>query len=288
MRRFFPTPLPVAAIAAVLTFGSAIAILAQGRGGGLGKGGGKGGPGLSAREQAPIDLTGYWVSLVTEDWLYRMVTPPKLTKSNKDAVASIPLTPAAQNAAMAWDPAADEAAGKQCLAYGPYGVIRLPGRLHIEWVDDQTLKVEKDYGTQTRLLHFGGTPTGPATLQGYSVASWEGLGRGGRGTFGVPPGATGDANAGKATPTQIRPGHLHVVTTLMTPGYLRKNGVPYSANMVLTENWDIVHQPDGTQYLIVSSVVEDPVNLTQPWRTSTHFKKEPDGSKFKPSPCTVR
>jgi hypothetical protein len=222
------------------------------------------------------------VSLVTEDWLYRMVTPAK------GDVASIPLSQAGRGAANNWDPARDEAAGNQCLAYGPYGVIRLPGRLHIEWQDDATLKVDKDYGTQTRLLHFGGTPAGGRSLQGYSVASWEGMGRGGRGTFGVPAGATGDANAGRGPATVIRPGNMKVVTTNMTAGYLRKNGVPFSENMVLAENWDIVHEPDGTELLIVSSVVEDPANLTQPWRTSTHFKKEADGSKFKPSACTAR
>jgi hypothetical protein len=79
-----------------------------------------------------------------------------------------------------------------------------------------------------------------------------------------------------------------VITTNLTPGYLRKNGVPYSAQTTLSEWFDVVHEPNGDQYLIVSSVIEDPANLTQPWRLSTHFRKEPDGSKFKPSACTVR
>jgi len=51
---------------------------------------------------------------------------------------------------------------------------------------------------------------------------------------------------------------------------------------------DIVREPDGTQYLIITTVVEDPVNLGQPFRTSTHFRKEPSGAKFTPSPCTAR
>ena len=264
-------------------------VLAQGPGGGAGKGGGakggaKGGPApQNAKAQAPMDLTGTWVSLVTEDWLYRMVTPAK------GDVASVPISPAGRAAANNWDPAKDEAAGNQCLAYGAAGLMRQPGRLQIDWADDNTLRVQMDAGTQTRLFHFTGDATGAPSLQGFSKASWDGIGRGGRGTFGVPAGATGDANAtGPAAAQPIRPGSLKSVTTNLTAGYLRKNGVPYSANTLLTEYFDIIHQPDGTQYLIISTTVDDPANLTQPFRTSTHFKKEPNNSKFKPSACTAR
>jgi hypothetical protein len=273
----------------VVTLGAALAVaatllLAQGPGGGAGKGKGKG-PGApqTPRQQAPIDLTGYWVSLVTEDWLYRMVTPAK------GDTASVPVSPAGRAAAEAWDPAKDEAAGETCKAYGAAGLMRLPGRLNIDWLDDNTLRIRTDAGTQTRLLHFEGEPSGPPSLQGFSRASWEGIARG-RGTFGVPAGATGDPNApgGRGATTSIRPGSLKVVTTNLSGGYLRKNGVPYSPQTVLTEYFDIVHQPDGTQYLIITTVVDDPVNLTQPFRTSTHFKREADGSKFKPTPCSAR
>jgi hypothetical protein len=74
----------------------------------------------------------------------------------------------------------------------------------------------------------------------------------------------------------------------MKPGYLRKNGVPYSANTVLTENIDKVTEPDGETLLIVSTIVDDPQNLQQQFLTSTHFKKEPDGSKWSPSACSAR
>jgi hypothetical protein len=275
----------VAVVGAVLV--ACVGLWAQG-GGGQGRGGGKGGPKgppPTPKSQAPIDLTGYWVSIVTEDWLYRMVTPAK------GDVASIPVSAAGRAGAAAWDPDKDAAAGNACLAYGPPGLTRMPGRLHIEWADDNTLKMDDDAGTQTRLLKFGAAAAGPASRMGNSVATWDGLGRGGRGgggTFGVPAGLTGDANAGKAVATPIRPGALRVITTNMTPGYLRKNGVPYSAQTTLSEWWDIVHEPNGDQYLVISSVIEDPVNLTQPWRTSTHFKKEPNGSKYAPSACSAK
>ncbi|MEO5926046.1 MAG: hypothetical protein ABIR70_19655 [Bryobacteraceae bacterium] len=272
-----------------LTAAMAVAVsllVAQGpAGGGGGKGGAKGpaGPPPTPKAQAPIDLTGTWVSLVTEDWLYRMVTPAK------GDVASVPLTPAGRGAANAWDPAKDEAAGQQCKAYGAAGLMRLPTRLNIDWADDNTLRIQTDTGTQTRLMHFTGDPSGPASLQGFSKASWDGIARG-RGTFGVPAGATGDGTAagGRAAPAPIRPGSMKVLTTNLLAGYLRKNGVPYSANTTLSEFYDILHEPNGDQYLIITTVVDDPTNLTQPFRTSTHFKKEANGAKFKPSPCSAR
>ncbi|MEP6962399.1 MAG: hypothetical protein ABI995_09975, partial [Acidobacteriota bacterium] len=261
--------------------------------GGNGKGGGKGGapkgPPATPKSQAPMDMTGTWVSLVTEDWLYRMVTPGKNADGTAD-VSSVPVTPASRTAANAWDPAKDEAAGQQCKAYGAAGLMRLPTRLNIDWADDNTLRIQTDTGTQTRLMHFTGDVTGPPSLQGFSKASWDGIGRGGRGgTFGVPAGLTGDGNAvGPAPAAPIRPGAMKVITTNLTGGYLRKNGVPYSANTILTEFYDVLHEPNGDQYLIVSTTVEDPANLTQPFRTSTHFKKEANGSKFKPSACSAR
>ena len=107
------------------------------------------GTGLSAKAAAPIDLTGYWVSVVTEDWRYRMLTAPK------GDYYSIPLTPEARKVADTWDAAKDVAQGKQCMAYGAPAVMRQPGRVHITWDNDNTLKVEIDAGKQTRLFVFG-------------------------------------------------------------------------------------------------------------------------------------
>jgi hypothetical protein len=74
------------------------------------------------------------------------------------------------------------------------------------------------------------------------------------------------------------------VTTSIRPGYLRKNGVPYSENAVMTEYFDR-HSAYGTEWITVTTLVEDPKYLTQPFITSTHFKKEADGSKWNPVPC---
>src|SRR6185295_19804833 len=106
------------------------------------------GPAQSPREGAPIDLTGYWVSVVAEDWKFRMVTP------KKGVYDSLMLNAEGRRVADTWDPAKDEAAGEQCRAYGAANIMRIPGRLHITWQDDSTLKIETDAGTQTRVLHF--------------------------------------------------------------------------------------------------------------------------------------
>jgi hypothetical protein len=245
-------------------------------------------PPPSGRPGAPIDLTGYWVSVVTEDWLYRMVTPPK------GDYASVPLSPAGRRLADQWDPDKDIAAGDQCKAYGAAGLMRVPGRLHITWQDDQTLKVDTDAGTQTRLFHFPkqhenaqgellsavDAPAGTAaSRQGYSVARWE-TASGGAGPGGGFPGV-----AGRTAP---KGGSMEVVTTHLLPGYLRKNGVPYGADTLLTEYYDRTDEDNGDTWLIITTIVEDPTNLLQPFITSTHFKKEPNGSKWSPSPCRAK
>ena len=157
-----------------ITAASSLVMLGQGGRGGRGAGGRGGGPPASAQSSAPLDLTGYWVSLVTEDWRFRMVTPAK------GDYASVPISGAGRALADQWDPDKDTAAGMQCKSYGAAGLMRVPTRLHITWADENTLKVETDAGTQTRLLHFGDPmPPADSSLQGFSVASWDGVGRGG-------------------------------------------------------------------------------------------------------------
>lgn len=239
---------------------------------------GRGGRGQAAQTpqaQAPIDLTGWWVSIVTEDWRWRMVTPAK------GDYASVPINNEGRRVAGTWDPAKDEKEGNACKAYGVGGLMRVPGRLHITWQDENNLKIETDAGTQTRLLHFGDVPApaGERGWQGYSVATWEIAGTGGRG------GGGGGGAAGGAAPAGPRYGSLKVVTKNMKAGYLRKNGVPYSENAVVTEYFDRHNEPNGDQWFTVTTTVEETKYLNLPFITSTDFKKEADGSKFKPTAC---
>jgi hypothetical protein len=275
-------------------------VLAQGRGGG---------PPPTAKAGAPIDLTGYWTAVITEDWHVRMLTAPKGDFGtgapgvienpgvgriglgpNPAEKSNIPYNPVGAKAALAWDAAKDEAEGNACKAYGAPGIMRQPTRLHISWQDDNTLKLEADSGTQTRLFHFGPPadrgrldysnatlfppqpvkvepPAGVApSWQGHSIATWTIMG------------GTGDFERG---------GSLKVVTTHLKPGYYWKNGMPYTGNAALTEYFRVMELPDRSQWIRFTQIVEDPEYLTQPWIINYAFKKLPDGSAWKPTPCSV-
>jgi hypothetical protein len=231
-------------------------------------------PPRNAKEGAPVDFTGYWVSVVTEDWRWRMVTPIK------GDFASIPLNATGRAIGNAWDPAKDEAAGEQCKSYGAPAVMRIPGRLHITWADDNTLQIDTDQGTQTRLLHFGGKPpqSSPGSWQGYSTAQWE------------PPvrGLQSPQQGLGATREGTRGRSLEVITTNFRPGYLRKNGPPYGVNAVLKEFFDLSVERNGDPWFVVTTIVEDPYNLTEPFVTSTNFKKQRDASGWSPTACSAR
>lgn len=227
-----------------------------------GRGGGRGGPPQTPKAGAPIDLTGYWVSIVTEDWRYRMVTPAP------GDYQGVPMTPAAIKVADQWDPAKEEASGEPCKSYGAPALLRVPENLHITWQDDQTLRMDTDAGKQTRIFHFGDwkAPDGPHTLQGNSVAQWEVQREGGQ-----PVGGT-----------------LKVTTTNLKAGFLRKNGVPYSDNTGLTEYYDLVKERNGDTLMVVTIVVTDPMYLREPFIISSHFKKLPNDAQWKPSECSAK
>jgi hypothetical protein len=198
-------------------------------------------PPRSPREAAPVDFTGHWVSVVTEDWRWRMVTPAR------GDFAGVPLNPAARKLGLAWDP----------------------------------VKMETDAGTQTRLLRFRAGPSeGGPSWQGHSVAQWEGIVRG----TGSPDFLPIGLNPREGT----RGRSLEVVTTNLRPGYLRKNGVPYSARTTLREYYDLFTERNGDVWFTVTTIVEDPEYLTEPFVTSSNFKKQADATGWNPRPCTAR
>ena len=247
-----------------------ISVYGQGRGG-------RGGPSQqpqTAKAAAPFDMTGYWVAMVTEDWRFRMVTPLK------GEYLGVPLNAEGRRVADSWDPAKDEAAGEQCKSYGAANVMRVPERLRITWQDDQTMKMETDTGSQTRVFYFGAPLGQGGDWQGVSKAAWE-FDAG----FGTRA-AAADRAFGSQGMTQG--GSLRVVTTNLKPGYLRKNGIPYSANAVVTEYYDRVATRNGDIYLVVTTAVEDPMYLAQTYMTATSFRKQADASGWNPVPCTAR
>jgi hypothetical protein len=236
---------------------------------------------------AALDLTGNWVSVVTEDWAQRMLPPVK------GDVSSLPLNAAGQKAAKEWDPSR-EGAAEACKAYGAPALLRIPGRLKINWQDGgKTLRIDADAGQQTRLLHFADVaakdvPMGDLGWQGFSQAAWEYAG-------GFDPLRAGDqqnpaprSRGRGAPPMTPQGGALRVVTTHLKPGYLRKNGIPYSKDAVLTEYFNLHADPYGTDWMIVTTIVHDPADLVVDYITSTNFKREPDDSKWQPQPCSAR
>lgn len=289
----------------------------QARGGRGGPGGGPGAAPPSAQAAATNDLTGYWVRLVTEDWRWLMVVPPK---GNAD---SIPISPAGRAILDAWDPAKDEAEGNQCKGYGAGAISRIPTRAHVTWQDANTMKWETDQGMQTRLFRFGAeaqaseSNPGPRSWQGVSVATWEPAAGGGRGGgpgglgpgagfpggpgpgAGIPGGGPPPniaANAGPPVPPAVggargnnQSGWLKVVTTNLKSGYLRKNGLPYSEKATITEYFQPTPETYGVRYMIVTTIVEDPEYLTGPLITSSNYKKLPDTNNgWDPQPCSVK
>jgi hypothetical protein len=236
----------------------------------------------SGRAIAPYDYTGYWVSEVTEKWRFRMLVP------DKNDYIQVPLNPEGRRVAATWDPAKDDASGEACRSYGAAAILQVPGRLHIYWQDDNTLRMDTDSGTQTRLFHFGGSPpanTAPS-WQGYSLAEWGGN-------------DPRDRRDGQGGPVQDKEGrlvvvgaqqkpadYLKVVTTRMRPGYLQKNGVPYSANAIVEEYFDTFADPyTKNTWLVVTTMVTDPQYLIEPLLMHAHFKKIPDASGWDPTPC---
>lgn len=221
-------------------------------------------PPATPRAAAPIDFTGQWVSVVTEDWRWRMVVP------RQGDYSSVPLSAEGRQVADTWDPAKMSADG--CKPYGAAGIMRVPGRIRVAWENDTTLKIETDAGQQTRLLRFDAPEKRTRrTWQGTAAAEWQRIRQ---------PGGLGVSL--QTAPDRM--GSLKVVTTNLRAGYLRRNGVPYSEDAVVTEYFDRV-TAHGADWLVVLTVVDDAKYLNQPFITSTHFKREADTSKWAPTPC---
>ena len=253
------------------------------------------------KSAAPIDLTGTWVSIVTEDWRYRFLTAPK------GDFYSLPINADAKKASLAYTPTQTDA----CKNYHAPTVLRVPTRVRFSWDSDATLKLETDAGKQTRLLNFAsaaataaytasGTTmlqasTAARTMQGASRAQWQTPQATRTYWQKVPaqdpntPGFPGINMQGPPLPPDPRNlgGSLKVTTTNILPGFLRNNGVPFSENAILTEYFDLHKEASGDQWIVVTSIVEDPVYLDAPWVTSQHFRKEPNAAKWDPRACEL-
>ena len=191
-----------------------------------------------------------------------MMTPPKGDYSG------VALNPDGRKVADAWDAVKDEAAGNQCKSYGAAAIMRMPTRVRLSWTDDETMKLETDAGMQTRMFYFREPKSKGNDWQGVSNASWELVG------------------GGRSGP--VVGGSLRVITTKMAAGYLRKNGVPYSDQATVTEYYDLLTEPNGDKWLMVKTIVEDPVYLLAPFIISSHFRKQNDTAGWDPTSCSAQ
>lgn len=265
--------------AATLLVAPCIVATAAAQAPGFGRGGPPAGP---ARDTAPVDLTGTWVSLVTEDWIERMSPDSPASGSGGfgrgggfgggfGGRGGVPVP----------------ASSDPCRAYAAGGIMRMPGRVRISWEDDDTLLLEYDAGSQVRRFRFGdsGEPPAGNALQGASVASWSGGasgGRGGRG--GGRPGGFGAPGGSQAGPAPDRWGSLDVVTTNLSGGYLLTSRSNYGAGAVLTEHVRY-HHDFGNEYFTVTAIIEEGDSTSS--MASSTFKKEPNGSRFNPTACEI-
>ena len=217
-------------------------------------------PRPTPRDAAPVDFTGTW------DASHHRTGAADARAAKGDYARSLE---SAGGRSRGLDPARDAAAGEQCRGYGAPAVMRLPGRVRISWESDTVMKLETEAGSQTRLFTFGAQPPQQAPgWQGTSAAFWQPAGGGG-----------GRRGGGAAS----RGGSLRVVTTGLRPGYLRRNGVPYSANARLTEYYNRANEA-RRRFLVVTTLVEDPT-IERAVVTSTPFKKVAPLRRGKPGPC---
>jgi len=140
------------------------------------------------------------------------------------------------------------------------------------------LKLAADAGTQTRRFVFAGPPaaTTAAAATALPAPSWQGTSTA-RWSRPVTPSAPGLAPQGE----------LRVTTTRMRPGYLRKNGIPYSVNATMNEYFVRLVDDAGQQYLAVTQMLEDQQYFLQPIVRTMLFKKQADASGWQPTPCSV-
>jgi hypothetical protein len=233
------------------------------------RGGPPPGPPPSPRDAAPINLDrleGQWVAIVNEDWLWRMRV------AEKGDFTSIPYNDRAREVGQAWD----ESMIGSCLAYGAAGIMRQPQRLRIEWESDSVVRLETDYGQQTRRFIFNepAPENTPSSLQGYSMASWE--------YDAAPP--VGFAGFSRSA-ADLQHGSMKIETSHLTAAWLRSNGAPVSANATVTEYVDVFADPNGNDWVVFTTIVHDPEYLNTDFITSSHYRRDNDRSAWDPRPC---
>ena len=197
---------------------------------------------LPARAQ--VDFTGEWAPLYHEDG------PERLPGPELGDYTELPLNEAARLRGDSYD--ADRISvvpEYQCRPHGADYGMRGLGNLRITRDIDPATQRTLAFHTHMlaydneRTIYLDGRPHPPDyadhTWQGFSTAVWEG-------------------------------NMLTITTTHLKTNYLRRNGIPRSDKAIFTEHW-VRHG----NYLTVTTVIEDPVFLTEPLVRSDNWYLDP-------------
>ena len=231
------------------------------------------GPPRSARAAAPVDLTGTWVSVVTEDWQWRMVTPKK--GDVRQRAAQCRRTPCRRLCGSV-------ARTVMCEAYGVGGhhadagaaAYQLAGRLHAE--DGERCRSADATAAVRRTPRRPASPSaarprrdaGKRSLQGDSVAEWQGGGAGEIDPF------TGRGDRPGCTALGLAEGANHE--------HARRTGCgatacPTARTTVVTEYFTRFTHPQAGDWFVVTTSVDDPTYLTRLVHHQQQFQERADG-----------
>jgi hypothetical protein len=193
---------------------------------------------------AQVDFAGEWAPL------YHESGPERLPGPELADYTELPINAHARMRADSWD--ADRISvveQYQCRPHGEDYALRGLGNLRV-WteLDPASQKLVAFHlhflaWDSDRTIWMDGRPHppdyAPHTWQGFSTGVWEG-------------------------------NMLTVTTDHLKENYIRRNGVPRSDKAVVTEHWVRHHD-----YLTVTTVIYDPVNLTEPLVRSDNWYLDP-------------
>ena len=199
---------------------------------------------VAAPLDAQVDFTGEWAPLYHEDGPERGPGPELADYTE------MPINDAARMQADSYD--ADRISvveEYQCRPHGADYALRGLGQVRIcRDIDPASQRVIAFHmhflaWDSERTIYLDGRPHPPAdalhTFQGFSTGVWEG-------------------------------NMLTVTTTHLKTNYLRRNGLPRSDQATLTEHWT-----RHGEYLTITTVIEDPVFLTEPLVRSDNWYLDP-------------
>ena len=198
---------------------------------------------ITPAAQAEIDLSGNWTIIYHEDWI-EIGTGPDIAD-----FTGLPLTKQAAALAMNWHASLVNVPERQCLQLPMEYTNRWSNTRIWKDVDSQSqellaYRLRKAWGGMDRTIYMAKQPRPPRgavhTFAGFSLGEIDGE-------------------------------KLKVVTTHLKEGYSRRNGVPRSDRATITEHF-IRHG----NVLTISTIIEDPVYLTEPLVVSTSYDYAPN------------